>query len=315
MDYSNLRKLDLPAQEHILKVGFNGELRRFSFTGNSMKGLLDQIASILQVDVHQMNITYLDEENDWVTISTDPELQYALQLASNQKKPLRLNVSPKAEQHKPLLKLMPPSRPQEKTSVQTTELLPLLPPWKFRANLKDKKKEWNCKMIRFVKDVTIPDGTEVAPGAAFTKTWRIRNEGGSLIASVSPQLIFKKGDKMGAPNFISLQPLALNQEVDVSIPMVAPTEPGKYVGVWQICGPWGKRIGQNLKIKIRVLSSSSEEETPGESHQKWSEKLNHLETMGFVNKKRNIKLLVKYNGDVEMVIMHLLKKQVKHNKI
>src|SRR5687768_151168 len=34
-----------------------------------------------------------------------------------------------------------------------------------------------CDLARFIKDVSIPDGTVFAPGASFTKTWRMRNEG------------------------------------------------------------------------------------------------------------------------------------------
>ena len=34
-----------------------------------------------------------------------------------------------------------------------------------------------CDMAQFVADVTVPDGTTYAPGAAFTKTWRLKNIG------------------------------------------------------------------------------------------------------------------------------------------
>ena len=35
----------------------------------------------------------------------------------------------------------------------------------------------SCDIGNFVKDVTIPDGTAVAAGAKFTKTWEIKNAG------------------------------------------------------------------------------------------------------------------------------------------
>ena len=34
-----------------------------------------------------------------------------------------------------------------------------------------------CDSALFVKDVTIPDGSQVEPGATFKKTWRLRNIG------------------------------------------------------------------------------------------------------------------------------------------
>ncbi|HGJ66308.1 TPA: hypothetical protein ENS27_13160, partial [bacterium] len=34
-----------------------------------------------------------------------------------------------------------------------------------------------CNWAGFVADVTVPDGTSFAPGAAFIKTWRLKNIG------------------------------------------------------------------------------------------------------------------------------------------
>jgi hypothetical protein len=39
-------------------------------------------------------------------------------------------------------------------------------------------------MARFVKDITIPDGTRVYPGTSIIKTWRIRNDGMYIILYV-----------------------------------------------------------------------------------------------------------------------------------
>jgi len=35
----------------------------------------------------------------------------------------------------------------------------------------------NCNWAEFVRDLSIPDGEEIDGGAAFTKTWRLRNIG------------------------------------------------------------------------------------------------------------------------------------------
>ncbi len=49
---------------------------------------------------------------------------------------------------------------------------------------------------RFVQDVTIFDGTELAPGTQFTKIWRLRNSG-SLAWPQQTQLVHVGGDEMG----------------------------------------------------------------------------------------------------------------------
>ncbi|MGZ9225050.1 MAG: NBR1-Ig-like domain-containing protein, partial [Anaerolineales bacterium] len=34
-----------------------------------------------------------------------------------------------------------------------------------------------CDWAMFIKDVTIPDGTQLSPGETFTNTWRLQNRG------------------------------------------------------------------------------------------------------------------------------------------
>ena len=34
-----------------------------------------------------------------------------------------------------------------------------------------------CDWVTFLKDVTVPDGTEFTQGETFTKTWRLKNRG------------------------------------------------------------------------------------------------------------------------------------------
>src|SRR5215212_8257671 len=52
-----------------------------------------------------------------------------------------------------------------------------------------------CDQAQFVKDVNIPDGSQIAPGASFTKTWRLRNAGVCTWSGYSA--IFDSGDLMG----------------------------------------------------------------------------------------------------------------------
>lgn len=87
-----------------------------------------------------------------------------------------------------------------------------------------------CDRAEFVKDVSYPDNTEVAPGIVFVKTWRLRNSGSCTWTS-SYAVVFANGDAMGAPAAIPLSGNAApGQTVDVSVTLTAPNVGGTYRG-------------------------------------------------------------------------------------
>ena len=91
-----------------------------------------------------------------------------------------------------------------------------------------------CNRAAFVSDVTIPDGTELAQGEAFTKTWRLRNTGSCTWTS-SYALVFDSGDSMGGPASKSLVgSVSPNQTVDISVDLTAPNESGTFKGNWKL---------------------------------------------------------------------------------
>ncbi len=100
-----------------------------------------------------------------------------------------------------------------------------------------------CDKAQFVRDVTVPDGTVFAPGATFTKTWRLKNVG-TCAWTTSYQLVFFSGDQMGAPSS-ALFPrnVAVGQTVDVSINMTAPSTAGSYRGFWMFKNASGALFG------------------------------------------------------------------------
>ena len=84
-----------------------------------------------------------------------------------------------------------------------------------------------CDRAAFVMDVTIPDGTDMEPGEAFTKTWRLENNG-SCTWTTDYDLIFSDGDDMG-PNTVALTgTVAPGETIDVSINLTAPSDPGNF---------------------------------------------------------------------------------------
>jgi len=100
-----------------------------------------------------------------------------------------------------------------------------------------------CDWAAYIKDVTIPDGTILAPGTQFTKTWRLQNIG-TCTWTTSYALVFSSGDKMAAPAAVSLSKnVSPNQVVDVSVNLKAPAAPGEYRGNWGLRNASGVIFG------------------------------------------------------------------------
>ena len=87
-----------------------------------------------------------------------------------------------------------------------------------------------CDKASFVADVTVPDKTIFAPGAAFTKTWRLKNVS-TCIWTTAYKLVYYSGEPMSAPTSVNLPWNAgYGQTVDISVNMVAPNVAGNYRG-------------------------------------------------------------------------------------
>ncbi len=118
-----------------------------------------------------------------------------------------------------------------------------------------------CNGATFVADVTIPDGTYIQPGAAFTKIWRLRNTG-TCAWTNKYSLVFVSGERMGAlsPIFFPRY-VGPGQTVDLpAVEMVAPTTGGTYRGYWMLQTGSGTRFGigggfaNPFWVEIRVLA-------------------------------------------------------------
>ena len=107
--------------------------------------------------------------------------------------------------------------------------------------------------LRFLKDLTIPDGTEVSPGERITKRWLISNEGScNWDQTYSLQLI--SGLTLGAKKNQSLYPAQGGTEVVLEIVFTAPDNPGRYNSWWQAFDPKGKRFGDPVYVDLSVVS-------------------------------------------------------------
>ena len=113
----------------------------------------------------------------------------------------------------------------------------------------------------FVADVTIPDDTTIQPGAGFTKTWRIRNSG-TCVWETGTTLIHVSGPGLDGPSSVTVPPTEPDQELELSVPLKAPTEPGTHRSDWQLQTPDGKRFGGIFYAQIVVPGQVSPSPSP-----------------------------------------------------
>ncbi|HSB66429.1 MAG TPA: NBR1-Ig-like domain-containing protein [Anaerolineales bacterium] len=109
----------------------------------------------------------------------------------------------------------------------------------------------------FVADVTIPDGTVLAPKATFTKTWKLQNSGTSTWTT-SYTLEFMNGEQMGSVVSVPISTsVAPGAQIDISVNMVAPTNPGSYQSNWKMKNASGQFFNDPVYVLITVGSSST----------------------------------------------------------
>jgi hypothetical protein len=94
-----------------------------------------------------------------------------------------------------------------------------------------------------VDDITIPDGSTLAPGSSFTKIWRLRNNG-TCTWDTTYRLFFVSGDLLGGRNLTFLpEEVAPGETIDISMDFTAPNFEGEYRGNWQIRNTNGEIFG------------------------------------------------------------------------
>ncbi|MBI3158512.1 MAG: hypothetical protein HYZ26_02800 [Chloroflexi bacterium] len=130
-----------------------------------------------------------------------------------------------------------------------------------------------CLALRFIADVTIPDGTPVQPSSTFFKSWYVQNVG-SCRWKPEFKLIFHSGAALGARSEYELGTFVNpDQYVTLSAQMQAPATGGYYTSFWGLADEnglffgWsaddGQTFDQPFYVLIYVLGSSSGALGPG----------------------------------------------------
>jgi hypothetical protein len=119
---------------------------------------------------------------------------------------------------------------------------------------------------RFVSDVSIDDGTVLAPNAPFVKTWRLRNDGERAWPE-GTTLTHLFGPRLAKVGSVAVPALGAGEEADVSVEMVAPAEAGRFVSNWRLTGPRGYKFGHRVWADIVVQAAEQETKTEEEPQQ------------------------------------------------
>jgi hypothetical protein len=113
-----------------------------------------------------------------------------------------------------------------------------------------------CNDAVYVSDVTIPDGTEIAPGSKFTKTWSVKNTG-SCSWDTSYQLVHISGETMGASSTKLSGVINVGLSGNISVEMTAPTKAGTYYSYWKMADSAGNRFGGQMYVMIKVTGNGT----------------------------------------------------------
>ncbi len=117
-----------------------------------------------------------------------------------------------------------------------------------------------CNNSIYVSDVTIPDGTILAPGQAFIKTWQFQNTG-TCAWSSNYLLTFSNGNTMSGSESQIAQTVNTGNNANLSVSLIAPASAGTYTGYWRLADASGNVFGEFVYVQIQV-SADAETLTP-----------------------------------------------------
>jgi len=113
-----------------------------------------------------------------------------------------------------------------------------------------------CNNSLYISDVTIPDGTVLAPGQAFVKTWQFQNSG-TCAWSSNYQLIYSSGSAMNGSTTPIAQTVNSGSNANLSVSLTAPASEGTYTGYWRLADANGNAFGALVYVQIKVSKSAA----------------------------------------------------------
>ncbi len=155
--------------------------------------------------------------------------------------PTNINEIPVVTQEPTVVTVVPTNTAVSPTQVPTAVFTP--------TNVPPTPTPKPCYQVRFVSDVTIPDGSKIVAGTRFTKTWRLENSG-TCKWDTGFDIVFVDGNQMGANKVYDLpKNVAPSEAIDISIDFVAPSTEGNYTAKWMLFSNNGIRFGTGADTK------------------------------------------------------------------
>jgi hypothetical protein len=108
----------------------------------------------------------------------------------------------------------------------------------------------------YFDDLTIPDGTEVPPGALLDKQWIVENKG-TCNWGENYRLKLISGSELSAQAEQALYPARSGTRPTIRILFTAPQEAGNYHSAWQAYSPTGEPFGDPVFIEIAVVEGTA----------------------------------------------------------
>jgi hypothetical protein len=116
--------------------------------------------------------------------------------------------------------------------------------------------ENGCNDAAYLSDVTITDGTVLAPGESFTKTWEFQNTG-TCAWNADYLITFISGTDMDGETTGIDQDVEVAAAGNISISLIAPTTEGSYTGYWRLADEDGNLFGQSVYAMVIVSDDTS----------------------------------------------------------
>jgi len=106
--------------------------------------------------------------------------------------------------------------------------------------------------LKYLADLTLPDGTLVSPGQALEKQWRVENIGSCDWDARYRLKLLDGFPPLGASGDQALYPARAGTQAILTINFTAPLEAGTYRTAWQAYGPDGAAFGDAIYMEITV---------------------------------------------------------------
>jgi len=104
---------------------------------------------------------------------------------------------------------------------------------------------------QFLEDLTIPDGSVVAPGTMLDKRWSVQNSG-SCDWGPGYNLVRLGADPLSGSDELALYPARAGTAAVWQVVLEAPMDPGDYLSRWQARTPTGSLFGDEVFLLISV---------------------------------------------------------------